>query len=240
MIIKMNDKMTQAKQSKTPKEVVILVHGHWGHPWVFLKIEKHLKRLGFDTHTHAYSSLRHSPMQVAQQLKARIDALDAPVVHLVGHSLGGVVILNCLAAFDDVPKGKVVNLGSPYLQSRAAIKLAARHRPSSVLGRILIGKATDGALIQAVPQWRGQRPLAVLAGDDPKSVGVILRLMDSGKPHDGLIYVDETVVDNATAHRVFHASHTLMLFNDDVVESVGYFLQMGKLPRLTSDCKRDG
>ena len=51
--------------------------------------------------------------------------IDAPQVHLLGHSLGGLVILRCLERYPMAQPGRVVFLGTPAAGSRAARRLGA-------------------------------------------------------------------------------------------------------------------
>lgn len=76
---------------------VVLVHG-FGHNrsgWVFL--ERHLRRAGFTSlATVNYSPLGRDIGRVALELAQRVDGIRARTkakrVHLVGHSLGGIII----------------------------------------------------------------------------------------------------------------------------------------------------
>ena len=82
------------RASATP---VLLVHGY-GHNrsgWMF--IERHLRQCGFDYLTSMnYSPLCRDIGRVALDLAHRIDTIRAITgarrVHLIGHSLGGIVI----------------------------------------------------------------------------------------------------------------------------------------------------
>jgi len=69
---------------------------------------KMLQSAGLNTHLVSYDFLRSSPAENAAKLHAEIAALNVKTIHLVGHSLGGIVILHILKAFPDLPLGKVL------------------------------------------------------------------------------------------------------------------------------------
>ena len=55
---------------------------------------KMLQSAGLNTHLVSYDFLRSSPAENAAKLHAEIAALNVKTIHLVGHSLGGIVILH--------------------------------------------------------------------------------------------------------------------------------------------------
>ena len=61
--------------------------------------------------------------------------IDAPRVHLLGHSLGGIVILRCLERHPQQPPGRVVIMGTPSMASQAAVALARFRVRARAAGR---------------------------------------------------------------------------------------------------------
>jgi pimeloyl-ACP methyl ester carboxylesterase len=76
---------------------VILVQGYGHNRSAWLVLARHLHRAGFTSvHTVNYNPLAHDVPELAEQLKERIDLIrtltGSDKVHVVGHSLGGVVL----------------------------------------------------------------------------------------------------------------------------------------------------
>jgi dATP pyrophosphohydrolase len=89
----------------TPRAAtVVLVHGLWMGPAQTSLLAARLRGAGFATRTFGYSSTRQTPGEAAAELAALIERLETPAVHLVGHSLGGLVIAQLLA--ERVPAGR--------------------------------------------------------------------------------------------------------------------------------------
>jgi len=76
---------------------VVLVHGFGHNRSAWLVLDRHLRKAGFTSvHTFNYNPFVHDVPQIAAQLQERVELIRAVTgaakVHLVGHSLGGVVI----------------------------------------------------------------------------------------------------------------------------------------------------
>src|SRR6185295_12767646 len=76
---------------------VLLVHGFGHNRSAWMVLERHLRKAGFtNVHTFNYNPIAHDVAQIAERLRARVELLRAVTgadkVHLVGHSLGGIVI----------------------------------------------------------------------------------------------------------------------------------------------------
>jgi pimeloyl-ACP methyl ester carboxylesterase len=139
----------------------------------------------------------------------------------VGHSLGGLVILETFAAAADLPVGRIVLLGSPVQGSRAARSVAAWS-----FGPHLLGGLAAAELTRREPRsWRGQRELGVIAGS--RSAGMGRLFAELPVPNDGTVSVDETRLAGAKAHIVLDVSHTGMLLSQAVADAAGRFLANG-------------
>src|SRR4051794_37918580 len=76
-------------------------------------MRRRIARCGYIAKTYSYPSVRRSLEQNAVRLASYVDALDAPLVHLVAHSLGGIVALNAISAVR-TKIGRVVLIGTPF------------------------------------------------------------------------------------------------------------------------------
>lgn len=76
---------------------VVLVHGFGHNRSAWFLLDRRLRQAGFSSvHTLNYNPFTHDVAQIAARLKERVELIRALTgasrVHLVGHSLGGVVI----------------------------------------------------------------------------------------------------------------------------------------------------
>ncbi|WP_345425501.1 esterase/lipase family protein [Pseudonocardia xishanensis] len=120
---------------------ILLVHGIMDNRSVFTVFRRALRRRGFGTvHSVNYSlftgDLRSAARELAEHVERLRDATGADRVHVVGHSLGGVIARYYVqrlggAEFVDT----LVTLGSPHTGSNAAYlmptPLARQLRPNS-------------------------------------------------------------------------------------------------------------
>ena len=79
------------------KEMVVMVHGLRMPGWVMALLALRLRRCGFDTRVFSYPSVRTSLAENALQLSRFVARIAAPRIHFVGHSLGGLLVLQMLA-----------------------------------------------------------------------------------------------------------------------------------------------
>ena len=182
-------------------------------------LARRLQSYGFVCYRFPYSSLWQKPKNSADALARFIEELPHPVVHLLGHSLGGRVIELMLSRRRPALPGRVLTIATPFAGSHIAHRLARRP-----WGKILLGAAAP-ALLTEVPRWRHQRPLGTIAGDRGLGIGVLFPGLP--RPHDGSVGLSETVIAGATARFTVHGSHLGLLFSREVAELAAAFLQSG-------------
>ena len=151
---------------------------------------------------------------------------DGPV-HLVAHSLGGLIALEALATERELPPGRVVLLGSPVQGSRAARAVASWSLGAQILGALAVSQLTRAP----GRAWDLEREVGLIAGS--RSAGVGRFLADLPVPNDGTVAVDETRMSGAAAHRVLDVSHIGMLMSQAVATSVATFLREGRFERVS-------
>lgn len=204
-------------------EAVVLVHGLWLVGWTLKPMARYLGKLGYKTRTESYDSVFRAPEANAEAVAEAIRDTGAETVHLVGHSLGGLVLMSALERHPDLPPGRIVLMGTPLAGSAAARAFA--HLPG---GQWLLGESRrilDEGLEHALPE----REIGMIAGRLPIGMGGVLTNLEG--PHDGTVSVAETRHPDLTDHAVLPASHMSMLLSRKVDEQVAHFLEKGRFRR---------
>jgi pimeloyl-ACP methyl ester carboxylesterase len=202
---------------------VVYVHGLWmpGEESLILR-HRLAHEFGLDLHAFRYSGTSETMNTVTERLDTFVRELQAPVVHLLGHSLGGLVIYRLLERFPAQPAGGCVFLGTPCVASRAA-QQAGRFAP---LAQLLERSVAAELLHPHERRWQHARPLGVIAGTQPIGLGQFLA--DFEEENDGTIGVSETRIPGVTAHLVLPVSHFAMLLSESVARESGLFLTQGR------------
>jgi pimeloyl-ACP methyl ester carboxylesterase len=198
----------------------VVVHGLWmPGPDTWL-LRRRLNAEGLNSSLFRYPSVRRGLYENAEALARYVERVPGDTVHLVGHSLGGVLIVAMLQRFGCARPGRAVCLGSP-LNGTAAGRALARW-PGG--GRRIVGRSI-GELC-GLPAWNGERPLGIVAGRMPIGFGALITRLP--KPHDGVVAVEETRLAGADDHIVVGASHLALLWAQVAWQAVREFLERGK------------
>jgi hypothetical protein len=207
------------------KTAVVYVHGLWMTGLEGMVLRWRLGReLAAETPLFRYRSVSAGIAVNARSLAKCLSRLRADTLHLVGHSLGGVLICKMFeeAGGESLPPGRVVLLGSPVAGSRAAHRLAQWK-----LGRLIMGRGVrEELLVDRQRRWACGRDLGVIAGT--LSVGLGRIVNDHRGSSDGTIYVDETCIPGMKEHLVMHVSHTGLPFSAAVAKQTAAFLRAGR------------
>ena len=203
---------------------VVLVHGLWMVTPMLALQRVHLGRCGYRTAAFSYLSVRLGLDDIAAKLARFVAGLGEPRVHLVGHSLGGLAILDMLALHPEVPAGRIVLLGSPCMGSSAA-----RHIARSRTGRAVVGRA--------LLDWLPERGIAVanrfevgmIAGTARFGVGTFLAPLT--RPNDGVVCLDETRMPGLRDHLALPLTHSVLFVSPRASRQVCHFLEHGRFAR---------
>jgi len=216
------------------RTVVVYVHGLWLKGGESFLLRRRLSRaLNAEGRVFPYASVGAGVTDNALALGKYLKTIEADTLHLVAHSMGGLVILKLfelglapqgpLAGLaQGLPPGRIVLTGSPVRGSRSAERLARLP-----FGRALLGlSAADVLLRPGERRWQGGRDLGVVAGDLAVGLGRLLGRM--GAPNDGTVWVDETDLPGAAEQLRVRVSHSGMVFSAEVARQVAAFLQNGR------------
>jgi len=215
------DKHNQTRRSEIKSaEAVVLIHGLWMPALVMTVLAWRLRRAGWATFNFSYSARHTTLSENAVALAAFVQAIDAPRVHFVAHSLGGLLLMQLFQDHPGQRPGRVILLGTPYRGSYGARRLS-RH----AWGRWLCGLSLDRALLGDGPRWTGTRELGVIAGSLPIGAGWITPGL--AKPNDGTVAVAETVVEAQADTITLPVTHNGLVFSAAVARQVVHFLNTG-------------
>ena len=206
-------------------DVVVLVHGLWMNGLEFGVLGHRLRsEHGFDVRTFAYPTMHGDASGICAELADYAErAAEGRRVHLVGHSLGGVLVYRTLSECGaGRMSGNAVLLGSPLNGSRAA-----RGASRWPMLRPLLGPHVLGELAEPCGRcWTGRNALGAIAGTLRMGTGQFFARFD--EDNDGTVGVSETVIPGLAGHLVLPHSHVGMLFAADVARQVATFLREGR------------
>ena len=220
-----------SRSGKPPlRGTVLFVHGLWMSGAESFLIRRLLAKHGYALRVFPYSSLGESMERVARRCARytlKLARSTSGPVHLLGHSLGGIVIYRMFETGLLNPERfsgdfcRVVFMGTPARGSQAARALARFGA-----ARRLLGATGTRDLLQGLPgKWPHRAQLGVIAGNSSRGLGFLLTRFDG--PSDGTVAVAETMLEGATDHCVLPVSHAGMWLSPLVVGKVTKFLDSG-------------
>lgn len=183
-----------------------------------------LRAAGFRTATFSYPSMRRGAEDNAESLARFISKVKAVRIHVVAHSLGGLIALLYAHGRPDARLSRLVLLGSPVSGSAVAARLA-----SSRLGRLFLGQARAALTAGVRPPLPAYLAIGVIAGTLGFGLGRLV--MPLRGQHDGTVQVEETRLPEATDMITLPVTHTGMMFSARVADAVCAFLAGGRFPR---------
>ena len=198
-----------------PQQAVILVHGLWMSRWSFAWIAKNLQSKGYKVYRFGYKTTSKPFEFNMQKLKAFVNSRQEKTVHLVAHSMGGILSMRCLP---DIRKsGKLVMLGSPINGSQASKAMGQKKWTSWML------KHATEPLTNGVVDPEVFRESLMIAGTS-NSIGIARLVTKLPKPNDGTVALNETIADWIGKHSTENTNHFRMLFHKNIKQKISEFL----------------
>ena len=210
------------------REAVLMLHGFLMNRLVMQPLQGALREAGFEAHALDYRSVRGTLAEHLEECARAVALLCAQGVsrvHLLGHSMGGVIALSYLLR-EPPPAhiGRTVLLGSPVAGCDAATKFEQQ-----ILGRLLMGNSAS--------LWKEAMPLRIppgrevgaIAGSERFGLGPLVVELEG--ENDGVARVAETILPGMADHILLPVSHTGMLLSAEVARQCIAFLRQGKFAR---------
>lgn len=213
-------------------EKVLLLHGIARTAASLAGLERMLQAAGFRTLNLDYPSRKRLLEDLAGHVHRAaagfIEADGAPL-HIVTHSMGGLLARAYLTRHRPVSLGRVVMLGPPNGGSEVAdllVRTAFYRRVFGPAGAQLTTAGSGGlrAVLGLVDY-----PLGVIAGC--RSLYPLGSLVIPG-PGDGRVSVASTRVAGMADHLVLPVTHPLMMRSPLVVRQTVHFLRHGRFERV--------
>jgi pimeloyl-ACP methyl ester carboxylesterase len=202
--------------------VVVYLHGLWLHGHESLLLRRRLESaFQFDVQVFHYPSVSAPMAEVTARLQAFVAGHAPTELHLVGHSLGGLIAHRFLERFPDQPPGRVVFLGTPAVASRAARDVSRAQWARTLLGRCV----AEELLTEQHREWSSARDLGIIAGT--RALGLGRLVVRFAEPNDGSVAVSETRLPGARDYITLPVSHMGMLLSARVARETGGFLAHG-------------
>jgi pimeloyl-ACP methyl ester carboxylesterase len=199
---------------------VVLAPGLWMPAAAMALLAARLARGGYKPHLFPYRGRSPLESNMARFARYAREALGGRPAHFIGHSLGGVLVLDTLNAHAEIAVASVVLLGAPVRGC-----LAGRRLATARLGRWMMGAC--GALWdEREARWQGKAPLGVVAGTLPIGAGRVLGRLPEA--NDGVVCVKETAVDGMTARELVPIGHSFLIVSGQVGAMVERFLAAGR------------
>lgn len=194
-----------------PGEVVVLTHGFMANRWLLAPLARRLQQRGWQTQVWGYQSLTPSVLHHGRKFSGLLGQLDADAdvhrIHVVAHSMGGIVTRAALAEQMPSKFGKLVMLAPPNRGSFVATATA------SLFGRVFrpVAELTT----------RPESLVNTLAEPQGIDIGVIAAGLDQ------LVTLDSTRLAGPHQHVVLPCMHSSLLFRRDAAALTAQFLERG-------------
>ena len=198
---------------------VALVHGYLANRFMLEILGARLRHRGFWPRPWGYWNMQCSLLVHADRFAKRLMELDADeavhTLHLVTHSMGGIIARAALDRYRPRKLGRFVMLAPPnkgsFVATRAAGTFGRLLRPVAELS------TAPESLVNALPMPRDVE------------IGVI------AAEWDALVSDESTRPDAPHAHATLPTFHSGLLFRRDAADYVAAFLATGRFPAVVAE-----
>lgn len=188
---------------------IIVLHGLYMSGFVMQPLCNKLKQHPFEILNLSYNTL--SPNK--SDIFAKIDAfIGHDKAAMVCHSMGGLIARAYLDNHSKTSEQveKVITLGTPHKGSAFAKQMHEK-------GLDVFLKNSVEFLVSDNQDWPYKARLYSIAGDLPLG---LMPILQKGSSSDGTVLLEETKLQGMAEHKVFHVSHTSMIYSRKVTEYI--------------------
>jgi pimeloyl-ACP methyl ester carboxylesterase len=195
---------------------VVLAPGLWMPGAAMELLAARLARAGYKPRVFPYRG--RSPLEANIERLARF--VGGAPAHFIGHSLGGLLILETLKRHPEVDALSVLLLGAPVRGCFAGRRFG-RHRAA----RWMMG-ACCPLWEEREAQWPRAAPLGVIAGTRALGLGRAFGRLPG--ENDGVVCVSETTVNGMAARALVPEGHSMLIVSGRVGRLAETFLDTGQ------------
>lgn len=215
--------MTATDDAPRGRELVFMTHGIASTRWLLWPLSRRLRQRGFATRLYGYPSVwwsnRSHGKKLAGVLRRLAPRFDR--VHLVVHSMGGIVARCALE--EPLPEnfGRVVMIAPPNRGSHMATRLACDSR-SWFWNQFVVRphRLASSTLVELV-----DTPDSFVNRLGPAPPGIEIGVVAAS--HDNVLHPEQTHLDGEADHRVARGWHTGVLWTRQTAELTEQFLREG-------------
>jgi pimeloyl-ACP methyl ester carboxylesterase len=212
-------------------ECVVLVHGLWRSGFAMRSIASDLEDHGYQTVSVDYPSTQEEIPELVQGylLKSYEECAQtgAKKIHLVSHSMGGILIRQFLQSHSLPAGSRVVMLSPPNQGSELSEKFGESWWYQWAVGPAGVSlSANQGGIISKLREIA--EPVGIIAAYRDWSVWPNAWLPH---PNDGTVSVESMKLAEMDDFILVNSGHALMRFNDEVQSQIRQFLAVGEFAR---------
>ena len=205
---------------------VIALHGILRSSKSWTEMQRVLEPDGYTFINFDYPSTRRPISDFADQLHELIATLDGiEHIHLIGHSMGGLVVRRWCQQYSDPRMKRLVMIGTPNSGAEIASMLK-----KNLLFQLILGPSGQ-QLVADPEEFISTLPLptmefAVIAGakGTPDGFNPLIPGDD-----DGVVTVQSARLPGAVDYVAFRALHSFQPWNPEVMEAARLYLKTGAL-----------
>ena len=207
------------------RPAVLLLHG-LGRTWKSMRpIGRYLESKGYAPYYVAYPSTRRPVAEHAENLRRIVARLDGPeAIHLVGYSLGGLVVRAYLAGDYDARIKRVILLGTPNQGAHKADLWDGNWAYQKIMGPAgqELGTGEEG-IVTSLPDTLPVE-FGIIAGGkgDGKGYSFVLTGDD-----DRTVAVESTRLPGASDFVIVRSIHSFLINRREAHEYIASFLLHG-------------
>lgn len=210
-------------------ETVVLLHGMGRTRASMWLMEVRLRSAGYTVLNFPYSAKAASMDALSDDLRAFLaEKVETPVYHLIGHSLGNIILRNGFKTGYPPGLGRIVMLAPPNRPAEMA-----RAFKDNPIYRWFTGDSgqqlASDAFYETLPVPPGE--FAVIAGDRGQR-------LTFKEPNDGVVTVESTKLEGMRAWALVRHAHTFIMNSRQVALLCMQFLRHGNFdlpPGLAED-----
>ena len=204
---------------------IVLLHGQGRTRLSMVVLGKRFRSAGYQTLNFPYNQTIRSLDEISGQLVEFIgQKMKTSDYHLIGHSLGNVIIRNAFRKDYPAGLGKIVMLAPPNQPAHLARRLK-----KNLIYWVFTGdsgqKLSEEKFYRDLPIPRV--PFGVIAGDKGQS-------LTFSEPNDGVVTVESTKLEGMADWILLHHGHTFIMNCKDTFEHCVRFVESGRFKQPES------